>query len=40
MDDRQRTFWKGIRQVLIMALGLIEELLGLERSIIPKHRRK
>jgi hypothetical protein len=29
----------ALRQALIIALGAIEDYLGMERSIIPKHRR-
>lgn len=28
------------RQVTIMLLGALEDYLGLERSIIPRHRRE
>ena len=29
----------GMRQLLIMALGLLEDYMDLDRSIIPKHKR-
>ena len=29
----------GMRQLLTMALGLLEDYMDLDRSIIPKHRR-
>ena len=29
----------GLRQCLIMALGYLEDYLGMERTITPKHRR-
>ena len=29
----------GMRQVLIIALGLLEDYMELDRSIIPKHKR-
>lgn len=34
-----RALWMGIRQVLIMALGFVEEFLGLPRSITPRRKR-
>lgn len=34
-----RILWMGIRQALIMAIGAIEEYLGLERSIVPRRKR-
>jgi hypothetical protein len=40
IDSRDRTFWMAIRQALIMALGAIEDYLGLERSIVPRHKRR
>jgi len=30
----------SLRQTLIMQLGAVEELLGLERSIVPKHKKE
>jgi hypothetical protein len=39
IEERQRILWMGIRQALIIALGAIEDFLGLERSIIPRKRR-
>jgi hypothetical protein len=30
----------SIRQALIIALGAIEDFLGVERSIVPKRRRE
>jgi hypothetical protein len=29
-----------VRQALIMILGALEDYLGLERSIVPRHRRE
>jgi hypothetical protein len=29
----------GVRQVAIMFLGLVEDLLGLQRSITPRRKR-
>lgn len=34
-----KSFWMAIRQALIMILGAIEDMLGIERSIIPKHKK-
>ena len=39
MTPDARRLWMGIRQALIIALGAIEDWLGMERSIIPKHKR-
>lgn len=39
MDERERVLWMGVRQVLIMALGLVEDYLALPRSIVPRRRR-
>lgn len=36
----QRALWLGIRQALIIALGTIEQYLGLEQSITPKRKRE
>lgn len=38
IDERQRILWMGIRQALIIALGAIEDYLGVERSREPKRR--
>jgi hypothetical protein len=35
--DRKTLF--AIRQALLIALGAIEEFLGIERSVTPKHKR-
>lgn len=40
MNEKEHKFWMGIRQVLIMALGLVEDLLGCPRSIIPRRKRE
>jgi hypothetical protein len=40
IDDRMRILWLAIRQALLIALGAIEEFLGLERTRIPKHKRE
>lgn len=39
LSARDRTLVMGIRQVLIMALGLLEDWAGLPRSIEPKRKR-
>lgn len=39
MADKQRIFLLALRQVLIMALGAVEDYLELDRSIVPKHKR-
>lgn len=43
MSDEKKgnvhVLWMGIRQVLIMALGFVEEFLGLPRSITPRRKR-
>ena len=35
----KRALLMAVRQALIIALGAIEDYLGMDRSIIPKHRR-
>lgn len=40
MTERERRFWIGIRQALIIALGNLEDYLEMERSITPKHKRE
>lgn len=39
MDDRTYKLLMSIRQAIIIALGAIEDFLGLERSIKPKRKR-
>jgi len=39
LDGRTRTLLMCIRQAIIMALGAIEDYLGLQRSITPKRKR-
>jgi hypothetical protein len=39
MSEKERAFWMTIRQVLIMALGALEDYLELERSIVPRRKR-
>jgi hypothetical protein len=38
-DERWHIFLMAMRQVLIMALGALEDLLELERSIVPRRKR-
>ena len=40
MTDRERTLLMAVRQALIIALGAIEEYLGLQRSIVPRRKRE
>ena len=40
MTDRERALLMAIRQALIIALGAIEEYLGLARSIVPRRKRE
>lgn len=35
-----RTFLMRQRQTLIMQLGALEDFLGIERSIVPRHHRR
>jgi hypothetical protein len=39
MTDAEREYYMRRRQCLIMELGALEDLLGLERSIVPKRKR-
>jgi len=39
MTDRERALLMAVRQALIIALGAIEEYLGLARSIVPRRKR-
>ncbi|HUT15401.1 MAG TPA: hypothetical protein VMY98_04060 [Anaerolineae bacterium] len=39
IDDKQRAFWVAVRQAMIIALGALEDYLGMERSIIPRRKR-
>lgn len=36
---KERALLLAIRQALLIVLGAIEEYLGMERSVTPKHRR-
>lgn len=40
MSAEVRALLLAMRQAMIIALGAIEDYLGMERSIIPKHRRQ
>ena len=40
MAGDTRALYMAIRQALLIALGALEDYLGLERSVIPKHSRK
>lgn len=39
IDVRTHALLLALRQCLIMALGAVEDYMGMERSIVPKHRR-
>jgi hypothetical protein len=39
MEPRTRVLLLAIRQALLIALGAIEEYLGCDRSVKPKHLR-
>ena len=43
LNDPDKEAWvqflMTIRQALIMILGALEDYLGMERSIVPRHRR-
>lgn len=36
----EREFYMRRRQALIIELGAIEDRLGMDRSILPKHKKK
>lgn len=38
--DRIRVLLMSLRQALIIALGALEDYLKLERSIVPRRKRK
>lgn len=38
-DDPTRRYLISRRQTLLMELGAIEDVLGLPRSVVPKHKR-
>ena len=40
LTESERKWLMTIRRALIMQLGAIEERLGIERSIVPKHKKE
>ncbi len=40
LSEEMRAYWMSERNTLIMKLGALEDMLGLERSIIPRRKRK
>ena len=40
IDPRIRALLMSIRQALLIILGAIEDYLGIERSVTPKHKRE
>ena len=40
MEDKTRILLLAVRQAILIILGAIEDYLGLERSVVPKHRRQ
>ena len=40
MNEQEREYYMRRRQTLIMELGALEDLLGMERSIVPKRKRQ
>lgn len=39
-EGKLRVLLMTIRQALLMILGALEDFLGLDRSVVPKHRRQ
>jgi len=39
IGERYRKYLIGKRQCLIMELGLLEDFIDIERSIVPRHKR-
>jgi hypothetical protein len=39
LDPKLKVLLMAIRQALLIALGALEEYIGLERSVIPKHKK-
>ncbi len=39
LHPKQRVLLLAFRQSLLMMLGAIEDYLGVERSVCPKHKR-
>ena len=40
ISESERKWLMTVRQTLLMQLGAIEERLGLERSVVPKRKKK
>jgi len=38
--DKNRVLLLSVRQALLMVLGALEDYLGVERSVTPKHARR
>jgi hypothetical protein len=39
LDPKLKILLMAIRQALLIALGALEEYIGIERSVIPKHKK-
>lgn len=39
LNNRTRVLLLAVRQALLIALGALEDYLGRERSVTPKHKR-
>jgi len=39
IDPKLKILLMAIRQALLIALGALEEYMGIERSVIPKHKK-
>ncbi len=40
LSDAARRFWLSKRQALLIELGALEDMLGLKRSVEPKHKKR
>ena len=40
VSEKFRVFLMALRQACIIVIGAIEEFLGMDRSIVPRHKRK
>jgi hypothetical protein len=40
MDDKTRVLLLAVRQALLIVLGALENYMGMERSVVPKHKRE
>lgn len=38
-DEKTRQLLISVRQALLIALGALEDYLGLPRTVVPKHKR-